>query len=51
VREGRAVEAGPYLRRAVAQDPGFAELLPRMAEAGIVDQPLADEAARALDAP
>jgi uncharacterized Ntn-hydrolase superfamily protein len=51
VREGRAVEAGPYLRRAVARDPGFAELLPRLAEAGIVDQPQSDEAVRALDAP
>ena len=51
VRAGRAVEAGPYLRRAVAQDPGFGELIPRLAEAGIVDQPLADEAVRALDAP
>jgi uncharacterized Ntn-hydrolase superfamily protein len=51
VREGRAVDAGPYLRRAVARDHGFAELLPRLAEAGIVEQPLADEALRALDAP
>jgi uncharacterized Ntn-hydrolase superfamily protein len=44
---GRVDDAMPYLRRAYAQDPKWAELVPRLPEAGLLDD---DRVAEALAA-